>query len=65
MIPNEEKREAKSERRWHYVAVKKISALLRRITYKHHGDSYCLNCLHSLAKESNKKDVKIKTFVTL
>ena len=33
----------------HYLAVKKLSALLRGITYKHPGDFYCLNCLHSFA----------------
>ena len=32
MIPNGEKR--------HYVAVKKLSALLRGITSKHHDDFY-------------------------
>ena len=60
MIPNEEKREwletlatrAKSEEhQWHYLSVKKLSALLREITSKHHGDFYCLNCLHSFATE--------------
>ena len=55
----------------HYLAIKKLSALLRGITSKHHDDFYCLclNCLHSFAKEnkreSHKKYVKIKTFVTL
>ena len=39
MIPNGEK--------WHYLAVKKLSALLRGIMPKHSGDFYCLNCLHS------------------
>ena len=58
IIPNGEKREAKSEgRRWHY----KKSALLRGITSKHHGNLYCLNCLHSFAtenkRESHKKDL--------
>ena len=28
MIPNGEKREAKSEGQWHYLAIKKLSALL-------------------------------------
>ena len=47
-------REAKSKRRqkWHYLAVKKLSALLRGITSKHHGDFYCLNCFHSFATEN-------------
>ena len=35
MIPNEEK--------WHYLAAKKLSELLRGITSKHYGDFYCLN----------------------
>ena len=61
MIPNVEG--------WHYLAVKKPSALLKGITCKHHGDFYCLNCLHSFAAGKNanlmKKYVKIKIFVTL
>ena len=39
MIPNVEG--------WHYLAVKKLSALLRGITLKHQGDFFCLNCFHS------------------
>ena len=35
-----------SEGRWHYIAVKKLSALLRGTTSKHYGDFYCLNCFH-------------------
>ena len=31
---------------WHYLAVKKLSALLREVTSKTNGDFYCLNCLH-------------------
>ena len=45
MIPN-------GEKLWHYLAVKKVSALLRGITSKHLGDCYCLNCFHSFATES-------------
>ena len=33
--------------RWHYLAVKRLPALLRRTTSNHHGDFYCLNCFHS------------------
>ena len=32
---------------WHYLAVNKLSALLRRITSKHDVDFYSLNCFHS------------------
>ena len=83
MISNREKREAKSERRvgksegrkakaegrrrWYYLAVKKLSALLRGITSKNNGDFYCLNCLYSFRTNKNlnriKKCVKIKNFV--
>ena len=68
MIPNEEKegREAKSKRRWHYLAVKRLFTLLRGITSKHHVDFYCLNCLHSFRTEnklrSHEKVCKHKDF---
>ena len=51
---------------WHYLAVKKLSALLRGITSKQHGDFYCLNCLHSFTTEkqleSHKKVCENKNF---
>ena len=56
------------EKLWYYLAVRKLSALLRRIICKHHGDFYCLNCLHSFATEkkkileSHKKVCKNKDF---
>ena len=30
--------------KWHYLAVKSLSALLNGITSNHNGDFYCLNC---------------------
>ena len=33
--------------KWHYLAVKGMSALLRGISSTHDGDHYCLNCFHS------------------
>ena len=36
---------------WHYLAVKSISGLLRRITSNHHGDFCCLNCFHPYTTE--------------
>ena len=67
MIPNKEKEG------WHYLAVKKLSTLLRGITLKHHGkhhgDLYCLNWLHSFKHKTTlnllKKYVKIKISVEL
>ena len=38
MTPNEE--------RWHYTALKKLLALLRRIMLRHNGDECCLNRLY-------------------
>ena len=37
---------------WHYLEVKKLSALLRGTRSKNHGDFYCLNRLHSFETES-------------
>ena len=58
MIPNQEG--------WHYLAVKKLSALFRGITSKKNSHFYCLNCLHSLRRkrklESHKKVCENKDF---
>ena len=37
---------------------KKLSVLLRGITSKHHGNFYCLNCLHSFAAENKRESHK-------
>ena len=39
----------------HYLAVKKLSALFRKITSKHEGDLYCLNCSHSFRTKNKLK----------
>ena len=45
---------------------KNLSPLLQRITSKHNGDFYCLDCLHSFRIENNLKShekvCKIKDF---
>ena len=33
--------------KWHYLVVKNLSGLFKRITSNHYGDFYCLNCFHS------------------
>ena len=33
--------------RWHYLAIKSLSALFRGITSSNNGDFNCLNCFHS------------------
>ena len=40
------------EKDWHYLAVKKLSALLKGITSKHNGDLYCLSNLQFLRTEN-------------
>ena len=68
MIPNEENEghEAKSEGQWHYLAVIKLSTLLRGTTSKHHSDFCSLNCLHSFRTQnelkSHEKACKNKDF---
>ena len=49
MISNKEKEG------WHYLAVEKLSTLLRIITSKHHSHYYCLNCFHSFRIEIKLK----------
>ena len=58
MITNGEK--------WHYLAVKKLLALLREITSKHYSDFYCLDFLCSFRTknkfQSHKKVCENKDF---
>ena len=42
--------------KWHYLAVKSISGLLRGITSIHVRDFYCLNCFHSYTTEKKLKN---------
>ena len=42
-------------KKWHYLAVKKLSVLLRGITSNHNGGFYCLNCFHSYSTENKLK----------
>ena len=51
---------------WHYLAVKKLSALLRGITSKNNEDFYCLNYLDSFDNLNvMKRYVKTNIFVEL
>ena len=49
---------SKAEKQRHYLAVKKLSALLRGITSKRLGDFYCLNCFHSFATKNKLQSHK-------
>ena len=44
--------------KWHYLAVKSLSALFRGITSKHEGDFYCLNCFQSYTTGNKLKKHK-------
>ena len=41
-------------KKWHYLAVKSLSALYRGLTLNHNGD-FCLNCFHSYSTENKLK----------
>ena len=46
--------------KWHYLAVKILSALFKGITSKHKGDFYYPNCFHSYrTEEKHKKHKKV------
>ena len=45
-------------KKWHYLAVRKLPALLRRITSNYDGVFYCLNCFHSYSAKDNLKKHK-------
>ena len=42
-------------KKWHYLAAKSLSALLRVITSKHVGDLYCLFFFHSYSTKNKLK----------
>ena len=54
------------EKQWHYLAVKKLSSVLRVVTSNINGDFHCWNCLHSFRiknkLESHKKVFENKNF---
>ena len=54
--------------KWHYLAVKRLSAPFRGITSKHDGDFYFLNCFQTYTTENklkkHKKFVRIMIIVT-
>ena len=43
---------------WHYLAVKRFSALFRGVTGNNDGDFYCLNCFQSCTTEYKLKKHK-------
>ena len=49
--------------KWHYLAVKRLSALFKGITSKHDGNFYFLNCFQTYTTENKLK--KHKKFVRI
>ena len=45
-------------KKWHYLAVKSLSALLRGITSKYDWDIYCSNCFHSYSTKNKLKKLE-------
>ena len=45
-------------KKWHYLTVKRLSALLKGISSNHVGDFYCLNCFHSYRTKNKLKKLK-------
>ena len=45
-------------KKWHHLALKKLSALLTGITSKHEGDLHCLNCFYSYSTK-NLRNIKM------
>ena len=44
-------------KKWHYLTVKSLSALLRGVTSNNDGD-FCLNCFHSYSTQDKLKKHK-------
>ena len=51
--------------KWHYLAVKSLSALHRGIIGNNNGDFCCLNCFHSYTTKNKLKSIKmyVKTMI--
>ena len=70
MIPKGKGREAKpEEQQWHHLALKRLSALLKRIISKINGGFYCFNFLYSFRTKKKlnhiKEYLKIKSLAML
>ena len=44
--------------KWHYLAVKRLPALLKRIASNHNGNFYCLNFFYSFRTKNKLKKHK-------
>ena len=53
-----------NDKKWHYLFIKELSALVNGITSKHNGD-FCLNCFYSFRTENvlKKREIFAKIMV--
>ena len=52
-------------KKWHYLAVTNLSALLQGMSSNHKGDFYCLNCFNSYTTKINLKNMKKYAIITI
>ena len=43
-------------KKWHYLAITNLSALLQGNSSNHEGDFYCLNCFNSYTSKNKLKE---------
>ena len=43
-------------KKWHYLAINNLSALLQGKSWNHYGDFYCLNCFNSYTTKNKLKE---------
>ena len=53
-----------NNKKWHYLFVKILFALLKGITSKHDGGFYCLNCFYSFTTENALENIKTFAKIT-
>ena len=52
-------------KKWHYLAITNLSALLRGKSSNHYGDLYCLKCFNSNTQEINLKNATKYARITI
>ena len=54
-------------KKWYYIAVRSLPALLRGITSSNNEDFYCLNCFHSYRTHNKfkKHEKHVKIMITV
>ena len=50
-------------KKWNYLFVKRLSALLKGVTSRHDEDFYCLNCFYSFTTENVLKKYESENII--